>query len=64
MPGSSCLTLLMAAIPVFTLLVAATVLRESSTWLAVAGIPIAVAGGLLALQGSHAAWTPSYETAG
>jgi drug/metabolite transporter (DMT)-like permease len=57
-------TLLMATIPVFTLVVAVTLLRETSTWLAVAGIPIAVAGGLLALQGSHAAWTPSYEAAG
>jgi drug/metabolite transporter (DMT)-like permease len=54
-------TLLMATIPVFTLVVAVTVLGESSTWLALAGIPIAVAGGLIALQGSHAAWTPSYS---
>ncbi|MCI4339774.1 MAG: DMT family transporter [Thermoplasmata archaeon] len=56
--------LLMATIPVFTLLVAVLVLGQSSTWLALAGIPIAVGGGLLALRGSHAAWTPSYEGAG
>jgi EamA-like transporter family len=57
-------TLLMATIPVFTLIVAVTILGESSTWIALAGIPIAVGGGLLALQGSHAAWTPTYAGAG
>jgi len=53
-------TLLMATIPVFTLIVAVTVLGETSTWIALAGIPIAVGGGLLAMRGSHPAWTPSY----
>ena len=48
---------------ILTLIVAVTVLGESSTWLAVLGIPIAVSGGLLALQGSHAAWTPTYANA-
>ena len=55
--------LLMATIPVFTLVVAVLVLGQSSTWLALTGIPIAVFGGLLALRGSHAAWTPSYDPA-
>ena len=56
-------TLLMATIPVFTLIVAVTILGESATWIALAGIPIAVGGGLLAMRGSHAAWTPTYATA-
>ncbi len=53
--------LLMATIPVFTLIVAVTVLGQTSTWLALSGIPIAVGGGLIALRGSHAAWTPRYS---
>ncbi|HKS59332.1 MAG TPA: DMT family transporter, partial [Thermoplasmata archaeon] len=52
--------LLMAAIPVFTLLLSWFVLGIVPPWLAIAGIPVAVVGALLAVRGSHVPWAPEY----
>jgi drug/metabolite transporter (DMT)-like permease len=52
--------LLMASIPVFTLGLAVTFLGASLTLAASVGVPIAVVGGLLAIQGEHPPWTPRY----
>jgi drug/metabolite transporter (DMT)-like permease len=51
-------SLLMAAIPVFTLGVAALVAGEYPTALGVAGVPIAVVGGVLAVRGSQSSPGP------
>jgi drug/metabolite transporter (DMT)-like permease len=47
---------LMAAIPVFTLLLAWAVLASAPPAVGLLGIPIAVVGALLALRGEHAPW--------
>ncbi|MCI4325447.1 MAG: DMT family transporter [Thermoplasmata archaeon] len=54
---------LMATIPVFTLLLSAALFREVPPLLALVGIPLAVVGAILALQGAHPAWTRTYGTA-
>lgn len=51
---------LMSSIPVFTLLLAATLFRQIPPVLALAGIPIAVVGSVLALQGAHPPWSRQY----
>jgi hypothetical protein len=51
---------LMSTIPVFTLLLAATLFRQIPPVLALAGIPVAVVGSVLALQGSHPPWSRQY----
>ncbi|HEV2429672.1 MAG TPA: DMT family transporter [Thermoplasmata archaeon] len=51
---------LMATIPVFTLLLSWLLLGAVPPVLGLAGIPIAVGGALWALRGEHAPWTPSY----
>ncbi len=53
---------LMASIPIFTLLLAWTILGIVPPVLALAGIPVAVAGALVALRGEHAPWTPEYSS--
>jgi drug/metabolite transporter (DMT)-like permease len=52
--------LLMASIPVFTLGLSAAFLGVVPTLAASAGVPIAVVGGILAIQGEHPPWTPRY----
>jgi hypothetical protein len=54
---------MMATIPLFTVLVTFVAFGDVPTQLALLGIPIAVIGGLLALRGSHEAWTPEYTAA-
>jgi hypothetical protein len=54
---------MMATIPLFTVLVTYVAFGDVPTQLALLGIPMAVVGGLLALRGSHEAWTPDYATA-
>lgn len=46
--------MLMTGIPVFTLVLSATVLRLSVPWIAAAGIPVAVVGAILTLRGEAA----------
>ncbi|MFZ0892021.1 MAG: DMT family transporter [Thermoplasmata archaeon] len=53
--------LLMASIPVFTLGLSAAFLGITPTLASAAGVPIAVVGGILAIQGEHPPWTPNYE---
>ncbi len=53
-------SVLQALIPVFTLGLSAILLAVVPSPLGLAGIPVAVAGGLLALQGTHVPWTPRY----
>ena len=45
--------MLMTGIPVFTLLLSATVLRLALPWVAVLGIPVAVVGAVLTLRGER-----------
>jgi len=52
--------LLMATIPVFTLVVDLAAFHVGVSPLALLGVPIAVAGGLVAVRGSHPGWEPSY----
>ncbi len=52
--------LLMATIPLFTLLFEAVAFGARATPLALLGVPLAVAGGFLAVQGTHPGWTPTY----
>jgi drug/metabolite transporter (DMT)-like permease len=52
---------LMAAIPVFTLLITASLFHTVPPILALAGVPLAVVGAVLALQGSHPPWSRRYE---
>ncbi|HEV2166849.1 MAG TPA: DMT family transporter [Thermoplasmata archaeon] len=49
---------LMATIPLFTLLFAWTVLGTVPPWLGLAGIPLACAGAFVALRGEHDPWRP------
>jgi len=56
--------LLMATIPLFTVVVQLAAFSTTPTEVALLGIPIAVAGGILALRGAHPGWTPTYEVAG
>ena len=51
-------TLMMAAIPVFTLLLAWGILGLAPATLAFAGLPLAVVGALLAVRGTHTPWAP------
>jgi drug/metabolite transporter (DMT)-like permease len=51
---------LMATIPVFTLLLSALLLSNIPPIIGLLGIPVAVFGAVLALQGDHAPWTTSY----
>lgn len=53
--------LLMATIPLFTLLVEFLGFGQGATLIALLGVPIAVIGGFLASQGSHPGWTPTYR---
>jgi drug/metabolite transporter (DMT)-like permease len=53
---------LMAAIPVFTLLLSWLVLGVVPPPLGLLGIPIAVVGAVVALRGEHEPWTSSYAT--
>jgi drug/metabolite transporter (DMT)-like permease len=55
--------LLMATIPVFTLLLSLGLLGVIPPWLAILGVPIAVLGAIFALQGSHTPWAPEYANA-
>jgi drug/metabolite transporter (DMT)-like permease len=52
---------LMATIPVFTLLLSWLVLGVVPPPLGLAGIPVAVAGAFVALRGEHEPWTPNYS---
>ena len=56
--------LLMATIPVFTLVVELLAFGIGAAPLALVGVPIAVAGGFLAVQGSHPGWKRTYGTGG
>lgn len=56
--------LLMATIPLFTVLVEFVAFRVVPSDIALLGVPIAVVGGFLSVQGSHPGWTPSYASAG
>jgi drug/metabolite transporter (DMT)-like permease len=49
---------LMATIPLFTLLFAALFLSTIPPWLGLAGIPLAVVGAFVALRGEHEPWRP------
>lgn len=49
---------LMATIPLFTLLFAAVFLKTIPPWLGLAGIPLAVIGSFVALRGEHEPWRP------
>jgi drug/metabolite transporter (DMT)-like permease len=51
---------LMATIPVFTLLLSWVVLGVVPPPFGLLGIPIAVVGAIVALRGEHEPWTPSY----
>jgi drug/metabolite transporter (DMT)-like permease len=52
---------LMAAIPVFTLLLSWIFLDSTPPALGLAGIPIAVLGAFLATRGPNEPWTPNYD---
>lgn len=52
--------LLMTAIPVFTVLLGVLVDRTLPPWLSLAGIPVAIVGAVLALQGPHEPWSTQY----
>jgi drug/metabolite transporter (DMT)-like permease len=52
---------LMSSIPVFTVLLSAVLFREIPPLLAILGIPLAVAGAVVALQGAHPPWTRTYS---
>ncbi|MGI0131704.1 MAG: DMT family transporter [Thermoplasmata archaeon] len=52
--------LLMATIPIFTLLLSWLVLRELPPWIAILGVPVAVLGAALASRGEHRPWSPEY----
>jgi drug/metabolite transporter (DMT)-like permease len=54
---------LMAAIPVFTLALAVALFHEVPALLGLFGVPLAVVGAVLALQGSHPPWSRHYEGA-
>ncbi len=57
--GLSLPPMLMTAIPVFTLLLSAVFLDVRLPWIALLGIPVAVAGGLVALRSERAASPPA-----
>jgi drug/metabolite transporter (DMT)-like permease len=54
---------LMASIPVFTLLLSAILFHVLPSILGIAGVPLAVAGAVLALQGVHPPWSRRYGEA-
>jgi drug/metabolite transporter (DMT)-like permease len=53
-------SMMMATIPVFTLLIDTLFRARFPQWLALLGVPMAFAGAILAIQGPHAPWTPEY----
>ncbi|HEV8050761.1 MAG TPA: DMT family transporter [Thermoplasmata archaeon] len=55
--------ILMASIPVFTLFVSAALFHAVPPLLGLAGVPLAVVGAVLALQGAHPPWSRQYGTA-
>ncbi|MCI4321271.1 MAG: DMT family transporter [Thermoplasmata archaeon] len=54
---------LMASIPVFTLLLSVALFGQIPPWLGIVGVPLAVLGAIVALQGSHPPWTRQYAAA-
>lgn len=56
--------LLMVLIPVFTLALSIAFLHLPPTLLGAAGVAVAVVGALVALQGDHPPWVPSYRPGG
>jgi len=54
---------LMASIPVFTLFVSAAIFHTVPPLLGLAGVPLAVVGAVLALQGAHPPWSRRYGAA-
>jgi drug/metabolite transporter (DMT)-like permease len=54
--------MLMASIPIFTVILSVTLLGFRAPWLALLGIPIALVGALLALQGVHVPWRSEYRS--
>jgi drug/metabolite transporter (DMT)-like permease len=54
-------SMMMATVPVFTLLIDTLFREKFPPWLALLGVPLAFAGALLAIQGPHAPWTPEYR---
>jgi drug/metabolite transporter (DMT)-like permease len=55
--------ILMASIPVFTLFLTAAFFRVVPPVLGIVGVPLAVAGAVLALQGAHPPWSRRYPAA-
>ena len=53
----------MASIPVFTLFVSAAIFHTIPPLLGLAGVPLAVVGAVLALQGAHPPWSRRYGAA-
>jgi drug/metabolite transporter (DMT)-like permease len=53
--------MLMASIPIFTVILSALLLGFQAPIVALLGIPIAVAGAVLALQGVHVPWRSEYR---
>ncbi|MCI4319898.1 MAG: DMT family transporter [Thermoplasmata archaeon] len=53
--------MLMASIPIFTVILSAVLLGFRAPIVALLGIPIAVAGAVLALQGVHLPWRSEYR---
>ncbi len=56
--------LLMTGIPIFTLALEVAIFHSAPPLLALLGIPVAIAGSVVALRGPHAPWTASYSHAG
>lgn len=56
--------LLMATIPLFTVLVELVTFGIAPSVVALLGVPIAVVGGFLSIQGSHTGWTRRYAARG
>jgi drug/metabolite transporter (DMT)-like permease len=52
--------ILMASIPVFTLFLSAALFHAVPPLLGLAGVPLAVVGAVLALQGAHPPWSRQY----
>jgi drug/metabolite transporter (DMT)-like permease len=53
--------MMMASIPIFTVILSVTVLGFRAPILAILGIPIALVGAILALQGVHPPWRSEYR---
>jgi drug/metabolite transporter (DMT)-like permease len=54
-------SMMMATIPVFTLALFVAIYGHIPDLLAILGVPLAVLGAVLAAQGPHPPWTPTYE---